>query len=410
MATPSIRGPRYLARFTCIAERCEDTCCHGWNVAVDGPTLARWQAALPADRVASALTPDRRALRLLDDGACPMLDRDRLCAVQRTLGAEALADTCALFPRVLQTVGDQREVTATLACPELARRSLLTADGHELVELAPALVLDRTPHTAVEVWAGQHPWVAAGARLRDALDRGLADPTWPVATRLFAVADLGLRSRPYFHPDTTPPLAQTGGEPRIVVDALATFTPATLGALHDELTGDAPVAFAALAIVLDVLAARLATPTSPRLHALIEAALAGCDAADGAVAGAGRRWSPAQLWELHGARVDAWPPTTSARVDAIDAAWARHFWRHRWHLFATDLFAHGLLHLVSRAVGRVLLAAHPRVATDVDGAAVETIYLYTRHLEHGGLYRQLAQRLRAGGLETRAIARSLLLL
>ena len=68
-----------------------------------------------------------------------------------------------------------------------------------------------------------------------------------------------------------------------------------------------------------------------------------------------------------------------------------------------------LLHLVDRAIGRVLLAVHPGLAADVDRAAVETIYLVTRHLEHAGLHPQLAARLRAGGHENRAVARALIL-
>lgn len=395
-------APRYLARFACIAERCPDACCHGWNVAIDPPTAARWRAALPAERLV-ALDPQRRVLRLRDDGTCPLLDADRLCAVQRALGPEALADTCALFPRVLQTAGLRREATATLACPEVARLSLTTDDAHDLVALPEQPVLRRPPHT--EVSARSAAWVAAGPALRDRIDQVLAGPGAPTAARLFALARLGERSRAFFHPACGADAAR-----RLATDGEALLSPAGVAAAEAALSDHAPVAFAAPAMVCDILAARLATATAPRLAALIERALAGCDDADGAVTSGGRRLSPARLWDLHGARLDALPPAVLARLDALDAAWARHVWRQRWHLFATDLFAHGLLHLVGRATGRVLVAAHPRVADDVDGAMVEIVYLYTRHLEHGGLRRQLSDRLRAGGLETLAVARSLLLL
>lgn len=402
--TDAVIAPRYLARFRCIAGACEDTCCRGWNVALDPSTLARWQDQLGAARVAATVDVERRKLRMLDDGSCAMLDGERLCAVHRELGPAGLPDTCALFPRVVQEAGDRRETTASLACPEVARLSLLVADAHELVELEPAPELARTPHTQVAPGDRQRPWIVHAPRVRDLVDRALAEPTWPVATRLFALARLGELSRLWFRASATDDDAG-----RLVATAATLFAAPSMALVDDELRADAPAAFAGAAIVTGLLATRLATPTVPALHALLTAALEGTDAADGAVACGARRLAPAQLWAAHDARLLDLPDDVLARLDEIDRAWARHYWRQRWHLFATDLFAHGLLHLVSRAAGRTLLLVHPHLRTDVDRAAVETLYLFTRHLEHVGLHDQLADRLCRGGHETRAVARALLL-
>lgn len=398
--TPTVAtiAPRYLARFRCVGPACEDTCCAGMQIAIDDASLAAWDARLGAARVDRAVDRERRRLRVLDDGACTQLDGERLCAIHRELGEDALPDTCALFPRVLQRAGDRLEVTGSLSCPELARLALLADDAHALVELPPSPLLARAPHTRVAAEDAQAPWIALAPSVRDAIDRGLADATWTTATRLFAIARLGEDTRAWFHRE-----AGAGAEARLGRALTAAFAPARMAALDAELYAAAPAAAAGAAIVADLLTTPLGPRTPASFHALLDAALAGTDA------GRDRRASPASLWATHDERTAALSDDVLARLDVIDAAWARQVWRLRWHLFAPDLFAHGLLHLVGRALVRVLLAAHPRVHRDPDGAAIDVIHGYVRHFEHAGLHDQLAPQLRAGGLETRAVARSLLL-
>ncbi|HVV82217.1 MAG TPA: flagellin lysine-N-methylase, partial [Kofleriaceae bacterium] len=181
-------APRYLARFRCLAEACEDTCCQGWNVSVDEHTIALWEARLGEARAAAILDAGRPRLRMIDDGHCGQLGADRLCAIQRELGEEALPATCALFPRVVQEAGGRREATATLACPEVARLALLAGDAHDVVELPVTPVLALPAHTRIAPGDAARPWVAIGPALRDAVDRALADRAWPLATRLLAIA------------------------------------------------------------------------------------------------------------------------------------------------------------------------------------------------------------------------------
>ncbi len=33
-----IRVPKYLNKFKCIADKCEDTCCAGWEIVIDEET------------------------------------------------------------------------------------------------------------------------------------------------------------------------------------------------------------------------------------------------------------------------------------------------------------------------------------------------------------------------------------
>jgi len=66
-------------------------------------------------------------LRRDADGACVLLQPDRLCAVHRALGADALPDTCRIFPRIALTDARGTCITLSHYCPTAAR-SLLRTD------------------------------------------------------------------------------------------------------------------------------------------------------------------------------------------------------------------------------------------------------------------------------------------
>jgi lysine-N-methylase len=84
--------------------------------------------------------PARNLVQLDDHGACPMLDPDGACGVQRQHGEALLSTTCSVFPRTSLAVEGRLEVTGSLACPELARLSLLAEDGLDQDSpLAPVL-------------------------------------------------------------------------------------------------------------------------------------------------------------------------------------------------------------------------------------------------------------------------------
>ena len=36
-------APEYYKKFRCIADRCEHSCCNGWEIDIDSATLARYK-------------------------------------------------------------------------------------------------------------------------------------------------------------------------------------------------------------------------------------------------------------------------------------------------------------------------------------------------------------------------------
>ena len=121
--------PSYYTQFSCIADRCPDSCCHEWEVQVDPDSAARYRS-LPGP-----LGDDLRKFLYDEDGEtylrnvedrCPMWRSDGLCRIQAEQGHEALCRVCQQFPRLRHDYGSFLELGLELSCPEAARLILET--------------------------------------------------------------------------------------------------------------------------------------------------------------------------------------------------------------------------------------------------------------------------------------------
>jgi len=132
-AEKSFTQPGHYTQFRCVGAACEDTCCEGWGVFVDKATYHKYQAC--ADDELGAKLKELVTIKpagsdllyasiLSPGGRCSFL-ADGLCSIHKRLGDEYLGHTCATYPRVLNAVGDQRERSLDLSCPEAARLALL---------------------------------------------------------------------------------------------------------------------------------------------------------------------------------------------------------------------------------------------------------------------------------------------
>ncbi|MCI8387368.1 MAG: hypothetical protein HFE63_02735 [Clostridiales bacterium] len=100
--------PTLFDKFKCIADRCTDTCCAGWEICVDNDTadLYRSLGGEVGEFIRQNVTFRRSAE--CDDGdmllcregeRCRFLDSDGLCTIIKRLGDEALCDICREHPR-----------------------------------------------------------------------------------------------------------------------------------------------------------------------------------------------------------------------------------------------------------------------------------------------------------------------
>lgn len=116
--------PKYYKSFSCIADRCEDSCCKEWEVTLDAASVAFYQK-LPGvlgERLRQVIrTEDGCYLMTIENGRCPMWRQDGLCQIQAQHGHDVLCQTCREFPRLKHEYEGFAEMDLELSCPEAAR-------------------------------------------------------------------------------------------------------------------------------------------------------------------------------------------------------------------------------------------------------------------------------------------------
>ena len=77
-----VEYPDYYESFTCLADRCPDTCCAGWDINVDDESYYRYQTVQGpfGERLRSMLQDENgeKAFRLTPEQRCPFLDTQNL--------------------------------------------------------------------------------------------------------------------------------------------------------------------------------------------------------------------------------------------------------------------------------------------------------------------------------------------
>lgn len=123
-----LRKPDFYDQFKCIASRCTDTCCVGWEIDIDEATqeVYRKVSGVFGDRLRANIEDGH--FKLLPHDRCPFLDKDNLCEVYQHLGEDALCDICTEHPRFVEVYGDIMERGLGLCCEEAARL-LLEGEG-----------------------------------------------------------------------------------------------------------------------------------------------------------------------------------------------------------------------------------------------------------------------------------------
>ncbi|RKI59549.1 flagellar protein FliB [Corallococcus sp. AB049A] len=399
-------APRYMARFRCIAEACEDTCCAGLTVPISESrwSLLRQKVAGTPDeaRVAALITPNPDGatgqqagiLGKRADGHCAFLDEAKLCSLQRRYGEAVLPDGCSVFPRVLTRWGAQVEMAGSLACPETARLCLLAEDAlvREPVPEEQAL----RPQVARQVAAGDDAWTAHADTVREAMLRLLNRREVPYAARLYALGRMALDLGGFYFPGTT------ADDTERLAGILREYESAdTLASLHAQLEALELPGGPWAGICAAVLRSREAAVSSPRFLSLMNAVRASYGGAD---------THPDRAWELHAARRSALESLHGERVHQYFLHHAlNHVLRHPFTEGPSLLNAVFLLVLRASVVRWVLLG-HPAVVAlldapgtpvaTLDAAAVEAFQVVAKHVEQAPTFLDFAKGLAGEGPET----------
>ncbi|MGN1422824.1 MAG: flagellin lysine-N-methylase [Oscillospiraceae bacterium] len=125
--------PRFYDDFGCIADKCTDNCCIGWEIDIDPAAMARFDKAEGAfgERLRSAIIRGEQPTFANTAGErCALLRGDGLCELVLNMGEGALCDICALHPRFFGCYNGIEEAGLGLCCEEVCR--LLFSDSAPL--------------------------------------------------------------------------------------------------------------------------------------------------------------------------------------------------------------------------------------------------------------------------------------
>ena len=139
------RYPKYYDKFQCVADRCEDSCCAGWEIDIDdasyeyyskvkGPFGDRLRNSIKEYEMNDEDVYEKHGFILTEQRRCPFLNEHNLCDLYTELGEDALCDVCTDTPRNYLEYGGQRELSLSTSCGEAGRLLYGEVEPLEFVE------------------------------------------------------------------------------------------------------------------------------------------------------------------------------------------------------------------------------------------------------------------------------------
>jgi lysine-N-methylase len=414
---------RAMRRFSCIGGACEDTCCRDFGISIDREAIDRMRAA-------AAGHPERREkvvrlvvlgmprggvkpqnlVQLDESGACPLLETDGACGIHRDYGPAALSTTCAIFPRTSLAVEGRLEVTGSLACPELARLTLLADDG--LMQEPTAVPVLPRAHGYVGKVLDADPldlYAQSFSRVRGTLLRLFERGDYPIGARLLFAANLAANVDAFFRAGRchTTHAEHAMQRRRLEVELEAAEDPELLASLYADLQafeegrGGAVVVAAAASVWLD----RRRLTHSRRFSELLDQAMASLQAecletTPGevfvpALGADGQSVTPVRLRQVDERRRSVLEARAPGAIDELLGRYSAHHLLRNPYTEASSLLDYvGRLALALAAI-RLVWTASPELAARfgqpaeraLDGqvasqTAVTVIQIFTKAISH----------------------------
>ena len=115
--------PDYYGQFACTADKCEDTCCAGWQIVIDEKSLAKYKKVRGKFmfHMFRSINWKQKVFRQNKEKRCAFLNQENLCEMYKNLGKKSLCKTCRRYPRHIEEFEGVREITLSISCPEVAR-------------------------------------------------------------------------------------------------------------------------------------------------------------------------------------------------------------------------------------------------------------------------------------------------
>ena len=131
-------APEYYKDFECIADRCNHSCCVGWEIDIDSDTAEKYRSledGYGGEIKKSVEDGEVPHFKLCKGDRCPHLDEMGLCRIILNLDEGYLCDICREHPRFYNDTLRGREVGLGIACEEAARLVLGSGNYTKMVEI-----------------------------------------------------------------------------------------------------------------------------------------------------------------------------------------------------------------------------------------------------------------------------------
>lgn len=114
-------APHYYREFHCTADQCPDTCCAGWQIAIDQKSLKKYRRkkGILGNRLHNEIDWKNESFRQYK-GRCAFLNEENLCDLFLEGGSGMFCRTCRLYPRHVEEFEGLREISLSLSCPAAA--------------------------------------------------------------------------------------------------------------------------------------------------------------------------------------------------------------------------------------------------------------------------------------------------
>ncbi len=100
------KQPKYYDNFQCIGGKCPRSCCAKWQILWDINEIDKLKNSNCSDEIKSKIdttfkkvTDEKYAIVLDEHLNCPFLDDEKMCSIQKNVGAEYLSVVCNDYPR-----------------------------------------------------------------------------------------------------------------------------------------------------------------------------------------------------------------------------------------------------------------------------------------------------------------------
>ena len=118
--------PDFYDKFKCIAEKCTDNCCIGWEIDIDENALGKYNSindGFGEELKGKIITSNdgNKCFKLCENERCALLNKNNLCKLIINCGEDYLCDICREHPRFYEWFLGFTECGLGLCCEEACR-------------------------------------------------------------------------------------------------------------------------------------------------------------------------------------------------------------------------------------------------------------------------------------------------